>query len=40
MCSSDLLGDLIGRKRMLVASLLLMGAATFAVGLLPREVSA
>jgi len=28
-------GDLIGRKRMLIASLLLMGGATFAIGLLP-----
>ncbi|GAA3799975.1 MFS transporter [Streptomyces chiangmaiensis] len=28
-------GDRLGRKRMLVTSLLLMGAATFAIGLLP-----
>src|SRR5215207_64574 len=28
-------GDRLGRKRLLVLSLLLMGAATFAIGLLP-----
>lgn len=34
------LGDKVGRKRALVASMLLMGAATFAMGLLPSYHSA
>ncbi|WP_435158894.1 MFS transporter [Amycolatopsis sacchari] len=33
------LGDRLGRKRVLVASLVLMGAATFAIGLLPTYAS-
>ncbi|MFE9609733.1 MFS transporter [Streptomyces sp. NPDC006012] len=32
-------GDRLGRKRLLVLSLLLMGAATFAIGLLPTHAS-
>ena len=32
-------GDRLGRKRLLVLSLLLMGAATFALGLLPTHAT-
>src|SRR5439155_25306399 len=34
------LGDVIGRKRVLVATLLLIGVATFFIGLLPTHASA